>query len=606
MNGQQRWATIHLPANYQNLFAQLKNSDCTLAQLCEQCQARIDDPPDADRDSRCREWSWNVIYLASGAPLPAQPSPLPLPPSPSEFDVRVDLARLKTKYLGINVPPPPSAVPSKLSDAEAVEIAYGQELNKVNSYLNNRLSVLLEGDKIIFAYFLEKIAVTMRLITSKDIKQAHPNTDLPRAMFTYIDAHAHENDWILVLDLIDIWAHSGGNVLNEISRNLIEALYRYPALVVVATVDRTLELPPVLRKRFDVRVAAHTIPRDKLALLVTAPEQAIFAPFRSDELYKNVAGLNVVQLRHALSYMMQSGGRRNNQDNYRLIREFKTEMVRDVEIPSTELGDIAGYSAVKQEIEEMLRQMELQSSGIPLPEYFSELIPRGILFHGPPGTGKTMFSKAIANSMNAVIEIINGPEIISKWVGESEHNLRDIFIRARNNAPAVVVFDEIDAIAARRGQTSDSASRAANALVNQLLTEMDGFKPSDNILIIGTTNRPKLIDEALKRPGRFRMIEIPMPDSETRQAILEKYLEKYGYGQSHAREYRMWAGIIAAETEFLSGDHLHTLCKEVRRKEIWGQQSGTSYKVDIEKFGEEVGKLFKARIQAEQEHLSHR
>jgi SpoVK/Ycf46/Vps4 family AAA+-type ATPase len=157
-----------------------------------------------------------------------------------------------------------------------------------------------------------------------------------------------------------------------------------------------------------------------------------------------------------------------------------------------------------------------------------KLIPRGFIFHGPPGTGKTLFAKAIANEMNATIQMVSGPEIMDKYVGQSESNLRHIFATARRNAPSVIFFDEFDSIASQRSTYSDGGSRANNAVVAQMLTELDGFREDQTVLVIGTSNRIDIIDEALLRPSRLRPIEIQNPDYTARRSVAAIHAKKFG------------------------------------------------------------------------------
>src|SRR5919206_481983 len=154
------------------------------------------------------------------------------------------------------------------------------------------------------------------------------------------------------------------------------------------------------------------------------------------------------------------------------------------------------------------------------------LKPKGILLYGPPGTGKTMIAKAVATTSESNFISIKGPELISKWVGESEKGVREVFRKARQAAPCVVFFDELDAIAPRRGR-SEGDAHVTERVISQILTEMDGLEDLKAVVVIGATNRPDIIDEALLRPGRFdRILEVPVPDKEARKQIFQIHTRK--------------------------------------------------------------------------------
>ncbi|MDP8011724.1 MAG: CDC48 family AAA ATPase [Thermoplasmata archaeon] len=201
------------------------------------------------------------------------------------------------------------------------------------------------------------------------------------------------------------------------------------------------------------------------------------------------------------------------------LKDIEPSILRGVliEVPNVKWDDIGGLEDVKQELKEAV-ELPIKN-----PERFKKLgirPPRGILLYGPPGTGKTLLAKAVATESEMNFISIKGPEVLSKWVGESEKAIREIFKKAKQSAPAIVFLDEIDSIAPRRGYYSDSG--VTERIVNQLLTSMDGIENMEGIVVIASTNRPDIIDPALLRPGRFdRLVYIPPPDKEARLKILQ-------------------------------------------------------------------------------------
>ena len=188
-----------------------------------------------------------------------------------------------------------------------------------------------------------------------------------------------------------------------------------------------------------------------------------------------------------------------------------------IEIPNVHWHDIGGLADIKQELKEAV-EWPLKHK-----EAFRRLgvkPPKGVLLYGPPGTGKTLLAKAVANESEANFILVKGPELLSKWVGESEKAVRKIFEKARQSSPSIIFFDEIDALAPKRGAANDS--HVTERVVNQLLTEMDGLQELNDVVIIAATNRPDIVDPALMRPGRFdRIIFVPVPDLLTRYMIFK-------------------------------------------------------------------------------------
>jgi len=195
-----------------------------------------------------------------------------------------------------------------------------------------------------------------------------------------------------------------------------------------------------------------------------------------------------------------------------------------VEVPNVTWDDVGGLEGVKRELQETVQYP------VEHPEKFEKfgMSPsKGVLFYGPPGCGKTLLAKAIANECQANFISIKGPELLTMWFGESEANVREIFDKARQSAPCVLFFDELDSIAVQRGSSNGDAGGAGDRVLNQMLTEMDGMSSKKTVFIIGATNRPDIIDPALLRPGRLdQLIYIPLPDDGSRKAIFKAALRK--------------------------------------------------------------------------------
>jgi transitional endoplasmic reticulum ATPase len=213
------------------------------------------------------------------------------------------------------------------------------------------------------------------------------------------------------------------------------------------------------------------------------------------------------------------------QDFMDVIKEMEPSAMREVfvEVPDIKWDDIGGLSSIKQELQEAV-EWPLKYSGIFT--YADATPPKGILLYGPPGTGKTLMAKAAANESEANFISIKGPELLSKWVGESEKGVREIFRKARQAAPCIIFFDELDAIApARGGDHGDS--HVTERVISQFLTEMDGLEILTNVVVIGATNRPDIIDPALLRPGRFdRILYVSPPDRDSRLQIIKIHTKK--------------------------------------------------------------------------------
>jgi transitional endoplasmic reticulum ATPase len=245
-----------------------------------------------------------------------------------------------------------------------------------------------------------------------------------------------------------------------------------------------------------------------------------------------------------------------------------------VEVPKVSWEDVGGLDDVKQNLREAVEWPLTQ------PEVFKRMginAPRGILLYGPPGTGKTLLAKAVASESKANFISIKGPEVMSKWVGESEKAVRELFKKARQVAPTIVFLDELDSIAPRRG--TYAGSHVTDSVVNQLLTSIDGLESMEGVVVVGATNRPDIIDQGLLRPGRFdRLILIRTPDEKTRLEIFK----------IHTRNMPLTKDVnlkdLSKMTDNYSGADIEALCREAAMIAV--RKNPKAKKVDMQHFDE--------------------
>ncbi len=269
------------------------------------------------------------------------------------------------------------------------------------------------------------------------------------------------------------------------------------------------------------------------------------------------------------------------EDFQQALKEIEPSAMREVlvEIPKVTWNDVGGLEDVKREI------IEAVEWPLKYPEKFKKFgikPPKGVLLYGPPGTGKTLIAKAVANETNANFISVKGGEILSKWLGESEKAIRKIFRKARQVAPCIIFFDEIDAIAQMRG--FDEGNRAVERVLNQLLTEMDGLEELQGVIVIGATNRPDILDPALLRPGRFdRLVYVRPPDKKSRLAIFK----------IHTRDMPLADDVdleeLAEMTEGYVGADIEAICREAVMLAL--RENINAEKVEMRHFLEALKKI---------------
>lgn len=493
-------------------------------------------------------------------------------------------------------------LPQELTPEGAVEAAYAAELVAVASKLQRGLPALIECDKDLAPFLFVNVRNRLRAnnlrclyLDGRPREGAEPAGAMPQGMIGTMISQLREavrgaiERRVVVLPHLDLLTTGQGGLTTE-AREVIPLLYENPEIVWLGFKDPSFPLPRVIENLFPHRVSLVGISRERLRQLVTRRESRKFGrAFNPWSLYKYVSGVNAVRLRKLLSTLEGEDYPSNPQNAFRQLRQ--ATLGGTMEIPSISLqDDIGGYQRVKErlsnEILEMLARKEKLTSEEQI-KAIEDLIPKGMIFWGPPGTGKTLFAKAMASEIGAAVTIVSGPELKSKWVGESEDNLRQIFHKARQSAPSIIVFDELDSFASARGTYTGSG--VEHSMVNQLLTEMDGFHREEMVFVVGTTNFVEALDPALLRPGRFEFhLHVSYPDAAARREILRIYDRKMDLRMTEEalecavkRSEEEVEG--AAEGTLYSGDHLNALCRSIARARLREARDDATTPEDVER-----------------------
>ena len=357
---------------------------------------------------------------------------------------------------------------------------------------------------------------------------------------------------IIFIDEIDSIAPKREEVTGEVERrvvsqllSLMDGLEARGKVIVIAATNRPNAIDPALRRpgRFDREIEIKVPDKKgrKDILMIHTRNM----PLSDDVNLEKIAAISHGYVGADLEYLCKEAAMKclrrllpelnledeklppetldklivNGEDYQHALREITPSGMREVfiENPDVKWDEVGGLENVKRELQEAVEWP------MKYPTLYSKLghrMPRGILLHGPSGTGKTLLAKAVATESEANFISVRGPELLSKWVGESERGIREIFRRARQASPCVIFFDEVDSIAPIRGVGGETA--VTERVVSQLLTELDGIESLHGVVVLAATNRADMIDTALLRPGRFdKIILVPMPDKEGRKKILE-------------------------------------------------------------------------------------
>ncbi|AFU57173.1 AAA family ATPase, CDC48 subfamily [Candidatus Nitrososphaera gargensis Ga9.2] len=371
---------------------------------------------------------------------------------------------------------------------------------------------------------------------------------------------------IIFIDEIDSIAPKREEVTGEVERrvvsqmlSLMDGLEGRGKVIVIAATNRQNALDPALRRpgRFDREIEIK-VP-DKHGRLEILQIHSRNMPLDTDVDQPRIAAVSHGFVGADLEYLCKEAAMKclrrllpelnmeedklppatldkliiTQNDFDQAIRDVTPSAMREVflESPDVKWQDIGGLDGVKRELQEAVEWP------LRYPDLYAKLghkVPKGILLHGPSGTGKTLLAKAVATESEANFISVKGPELVSKWIGESERGIREVFRRARQAAPCVIFLDEIDSIAPTRGGGMEGGGGGSGTerIVSQILTEIDGISELHGVVVLGATNRPDMVDPALLRPGRFdRIILVPNPDSKTRAKILEIHANGKPIGQ---------------------------------------------------------------------------
>jgi len=491
---------------------------------------------------------------------------------------------------------PESELPVQLSPFQAVELAYPAELTRTHEALKRRLPVLIECDKELVPYFYKSLRDRLKRDSMRCVYlDGRPPADgsgpqglIPNLLTQIRDSvRSAVDDKVVVLPHLDLLTTSSGGLTSE-AREVIGLLYENPNLVWVGFKDPSFSMPAVIENLFPHHESIAGVERGRLAALVTQREARKFGeglPLYG--LYKYISGTNAVRLRRLLSSIEGEDYPADPAPAYAQLRSGT--LSGDLAVPELSLADdIGGYAKVKDRLQKEILDILAYKDGLSTEAEIRRveaLVPRGMIFWGPPGTGKTLFAKAMASSLGAAVIVVSGPELKSKWHGESEQNIRRVFVRARQSAPAIIVFDELDSIASARGNTSNDGG-VSHSMVNQLLTELDGFRSNEMVFVVGTTNYPESLDPALLRPGRFEFkLQIPFPGADDRRAILRIYDTRFDLqmsGSALDAAVRRTGALVEGSTSRYTGDHLEALCRAIARRRIRDRLTGPTSPDDVD------------------------
>lgn len=492
-----------------------------------------------------------------------------------------------------------SALSAEEESVRAVKVAHEPVLRDTARALSRGHSVLLECDKALSGAVLHALR-NDPAFPNLNIFEATYNQGQPPApdsvMSHLLEASARQikdaltdKNRVVCFKHLDLMASTlDGRPRSELS-DLIYWFCELPSVVKLSFWDPKFPPSEFVKAHFPVQLALSGIPRSRLAKLVDPKEAEkichgdTFTFADQAWLYQLTASVHAIELRRILKGILQLGLVSRGDNRERLRSYFREATGQGMFVVPAEM---AGYDTLQKQLMEIvvepMDRLQKATNAREL-QQAQALVIRGLLLTGPPGTGKTSWAKWLAGKLNASLQIVHGPELKQRFVGETEAAIRRVFARARQTAPSMILIDEIDALTPSRNA---DASNHDKSMVAQVLTEMQGIREGTSVLVVGTTNRPEAVDAAFKRPGRFKLMEVGYPSAEDRGEILRHLSDAFGLelGREEfatlARETEQpvasWSGLASEGEDILfSGDHLGEVARGLLRKRLRAEREGT-------------------------------